>query len=150
MQTTKDFEEFFASFNKHAVEYLVVGGYAFALHAHPRFTGDLDVFVGSSAENGKRIVRALEDFGFTSQNLNPADFTKEGKVIQLGRAPIRIDILTGIDGVGFSEAWSRKVEGSYGTERVWFISKPDLIANKRASGRERDLLDLNDLLTPES
>ncbi len=141
----KDFEEFFASCNKHGVEYLVVGGYAFALHAHPRYTGDMDVFIRSSESNARLIIKALAEFGFELSSLAWKDLTVTGRVIQLGYPPLRIDILTAIDGVAFDDAWSRKVESRYGKQMVHFISKEDLIANKRASGRKQDLLDLDSL-----
>jgi hypothetical protein len=145
MRVAKDFEEFFASCNNHGVEYLVVGGYAFALHAHPRYTGDLDVFVESSESNARLIIKALSDFGFELSSLTWKDFAASGRVVQLGFPPLRIDIMTAIDGVSFDDAWSRKVESRYGNEKVYFISREDLIANKRASGRKQDLLDLESL-----
>jgi hypothetical protein len=146
MTVAKDFEEFFASCNKHGVEYLVVGGYAFALHAHPRYTGDLDVFVRCSADNARLIIKALADFGFELSSLTWKDLAVTGRVVQLGYPPLRIDILTAINGVVFEDAWSKKVESQYGDQRVYFISKEDLIANKRASGRKQDLLDLESLM----
>jgi hypothetical protein len=124
MTVAKDFEEFFASFNRAGVKYLIVGGYAFALHAHPRYTGDVDVFVQSSEANAHRIMQALVDFGFTVSSLSWEDFTTPGRVVQLGQPPLR----------------------HYGEETVFFISKDDLIANKRAAGRKQDLLDLESLL----
>jgi hypothetical protein len=145
MEVSKDFEEFFASCNENGVEYLVVGGYAFALHAHPRYTGDLDVFVGASEANGRRVLGALRDFGFDLEGLTWEDFAVEGKVVQLGYPPLRIDIMTSIDGVGFDGAWQRRVDASYGDQRVHFISKQDLIANKQVSGRKQDKLDLESL-----
>jgi hypothetical protein len=145
MTVAKDFEEFFASCNKHGVEYLVVGGYAFALHARPRYTGDLDIFVRSSESNARLIIKALTDFGFELTSLTWEDLAVSGRVIQLGYPPQRIDIMTAIDGVAFDDAWSRKVESRYGNQGVYFISKEDLIANKRASGRKQDLLDLESL-----
>ncbi len=145
MTAAKDFEEFFASCNRHGVEYLVVGGFAFALHAHPRYTGDIDIFLRPSESNAHRILAALRDFGFTSPSLTQLDFTAPGRVVQLGYAPLRIDLLTEIDGVTFEDAWTRRVESTYGGEKIYVISKEDLIANKRASGRKQDLLDLEDL-----
>jgi hypothetical protein len=145
MTVARDFEEFFASCNKHGVEYLMVGGYAFAVHAHPRYTGDMDIFVHASEENARRIMEALEEFGFVSPSLTWQDFATPGRVIQIGYPPLRIDLITSIDGVEFDEAWPRRVESSYGDQTVHVISKDDLIANKRASGRKQDLLDLEDL-----
>jgi hypothetical protein len=145
MTAAKDFEEFFESFNKSGVKYLIVGGYAFALHAHPRYTGDMDVFVDTSEDNARRIILALADFGFSLPTLSWKDFTTPERVLQLGHPPLRIDIMTAIDGVTFSEAWPRRFESVYGDQRVHFISKADLIANKKASGRSQDLLDLESL-----
>lgn len=145
MTVAKDFEEFFASFNKFGVQYLVVGGYAFALHAHPRYTGDMDVFIQASEENARRVMEALLDFGFTASSLSWEDFAVVGRVVQLGQPPLRIDIMTAIDGVAFDDAWRRRMNATYGRQQVPFISKADLIANKRASGRKQDLLDLESL-----
>lgn len=145
MTVAKDFEEFFASFNRSGVKYLVVGGYAFALHAYPRYTGDMGFFVEASEQNAQRIMDALVNFGFVVSALSWEDFTKPERVIQLGQPPLRIDIMTNIDGVEFGEAWTRRVESRYGDQPVPFISKADLIANKRASGRKQDLLDLGSL-----
>ena len=146
MEVAKDFEEFFASFNAHRVQYLIIGGYALALHGHPRYTGDMDVFVAANETNAHNIERGLVDCGFSSPDLSWNDFVVPGKVVQLGHPPLRIDIITAIDGVSFEDAWARRVESRYGDQTVYFISKPDLIANKRASGRKQDLSDLDALL----
>ncbi len=145
MTVAKDFEEFFELCNKHGVEYLVVGGYAFALHAHPRYTGDMDVFVRCSESNARLIINTLAEFGFELSSLTWQDFAVSGRVVQLGYPPLRIDIMTAIDGVTFDDAWSRKVHSRYGHQLISFISKEDLIANKRASGRKQELLDLESL-----
>jgi hypothetical protein len=145
MNVAKDFEEFLKSCNSHGVEYLVVGGYAFALYAHPRYTGDLDVFVRSSEANARRIIEALTEFGFELDPLTWKDFAVAGRVVQLGFPPLRIDIMTSIDGVVFDEAWGSRVESRYGNHTVNFISREHLIANKRASGRKQDLFDLESL-----
>ena len=145
MTVARDFEEFFASLNKCSVRYLIVGGYAFAFHAHPRYTGDMDVFVEASEPNARRIISALEHFGFALPDLTWNDFTVAGRVVQLGQPPLRIDLLTAIDGVTFAEAWARRIPGRYGDQPVAFISRQDLIANKKASGRKQDLLDLESL-----
>jgi len=145
MKAAKDFEEFFTSCNRHRVEYLVVGGYAFAVHAHPRYTGDMDIFVRPTEGNARRILSALKDFGFVSPSLTLKDLATSGRVVQIGYPPLRIDLLTEIDGVGFEDAWARRVESTYGKQKIHVISKEDLIANKQASGRKQDLLDLEDL-----
>ncbi len=145
MEIAKDFEEFFASLNAHKVRYLIVGGYAFAIHARPRFTDDLDVLVDAKKENAQRILEALNDFGFGSVGLTVDDLTKDDNVIQLGYSPLRIDILTSVSNVAFDDAWKRKVEGSFGEQKVFFISKQDLILSKTGTGRPRDEQDLKDL-----
>lgn len=142
MKLVEDFEDFIELLNKNKVKYLAVGGYAFAIHAFPRFTNDIDLFILTSKPNVEKILLALNEFGFEKLNFAQEDLMKEGKVIQLGKPPYRIDILTSIDGVAFEEAWENKVEGRYGNQVLYFISKDDLIKNKKASGRKKDLDDL--------
>lgn len=148
MEVARDFEEFLASCNRHSVQYLIVGGYAMALHAQPRFTGDMDVFVAATEINARKTIQALTDLGFPLSPLTWEDLASPGKVVQLGYPPLRIDILTAIDGVLFDGAWSRRVESRYGEQKVYFVSREDLIANKKASGRKQDLLDLENLMAP--
>jgi Nucleotidyl transferase of unknown function (DUF2204) len=139
---TKDFEELFACLRHRNVRAVVVGGYAVAFHGQPRFTKDIDVFVEPSPENAERLLAALSDFGFGSVGLAAADFATAGKIVQLGVAPNRVDLLTTIDGVTFDEAWRGRVPGHYGAQAVDYIGRAELIRNKRASGRPQDLLDL--------
>ena len=146
MEISKDFEEFFALLNEHKVRYLVIGGYAVAIHARPRFTDDLDVFVDADRSNAKSVLATLKDFGFGDVGIGLDDLTKADQVIQLGFPPFRIDILTSISGVSFSAAWERKVTGKYGKQTVFFIGKLDLIASKKGTGRKRDLEDVDDLM----
>ena len=142
---TKDFEELFACLRHRNVKALVVGGYAVAFHGQPRFTKDIDVFVEPSPENAGRLVAALTDFGFGGLGLSVDDFATPGKIVQLGVAPNRVDLLTTIDGVTFEEAWSGRVSGHYGKAVVDYIGLAELIRNKRASGRPQDLLDIEGL-----
>ena len=146
MKISKDFEEFFGLLNKNKVRYLIVGGYAYAIHAEPRFTKDLDIFIQRDPENAVRIIKALHDFGFESPDLSEGDFLNPDQVIQLGNPPLRIDILTSISGVGFEEAWNNKVTGEYGSQTVFFIGKNELRKNKERSGRKSDLADLDKLV----
>ena len=139
------FEEFFALLNKNKVKYLIVGGYAYAIYAEPRFTKDLDIFVQRDPENADRIIKTLHDFGFGSLNLSAEDFLNPDQVIQLGNPPLWIDILTSISGVGFGEAWNNKITGKYGSQSVYFIGKDELRKNKEKSGRKSDLEDLDKL-----
>ena len=123
------------------VEFLVVGGHAVAFHGYPRLTEDLDLFVRPTHENGQRIVEALKAFGFASLGLGPDAFTAPDRVIQLGRAPNRIDLLTGIPGVSFDEAWPARVQADLDGLGVFMIGRDALIRNKRATGRPQDLAD---------
>lgn len=141
----KDLLELLALFRSKGVEFLVVGGHAVAFHGYPRLTEDLDLFVRSDAENGARIVDALIEFGFGSLDLQPGDFEAEDRVIQLGRRPNRVDLLTKLYGVSFGDAWSRRVAASLDGAPVWMISREDLIRNKRATGRPRDAIDADTL-----
>lgn len=145
METFKDFEEFFASFNAHSVRYLIVGGYAVAIHARPRFTDDLDVLVDATPDNAQNVLHALKAFGFGDVGLQLQDLTKPDNVIQLGYPPLRIDLLTSVSHVLFADAWPRRVTGSYGAQQVFFISKQDLIRSKTGTGRLRDEQDLREL-----
>jgi hypothetical protein len=130
------------------VKALVVGGYAVAFHGRPRFTKDIDVFVESSPENADRLMLALADFGFGGVGLAAGDFATSGKIVQLGVAPNRIDLITSIDGVSFEEAWPHRVAGPFGQQTVDYIGLAELLRNKRASGRPQDLIDVEDLLQP--
>lgn len=142
---TKDFEELFAAFNARNVRAVIVGGYAFAFHAKPRYTKDIDVFVEPTAQNAANVLAALDDFGFGSLGLTVNDFSSPGQIIQLGQPPNRIDLLTMIDGVSFDEAWAGRVAGRYGEQPVQYLGRAELIRNKRASGRPQDLVDLDAL-----
>lgn len=150
MEKSKDFEEFFRLLNENRVQYLVVGGYAFAVHAKPRYTKDLDIFLDSSIHNAKSVVKTLQDFGFSSLELNESDFQKPNKVIQLGFPPYRIDLLTSIEGVAFDEAWPNKITANYGDENIYIIGRNDLIKNKESTGRPQDQLDAESLRKKET
>ncbi|MDB5068942.1 MAG: hypothetical protein JWM87_53 [Candidatus Eremiobacteraeota bacterium] len=140
-----DFADLLHEFNAGGVEYLVVGGQAFGFHAQPRYTKDVDLLVGLDPENAHRVYRALAAFGAPLDRLTVADLSDPDVVFQIGVEPNRIDILTAIDGVSFEHAWRSRVEGRYGGERMWVIGMDDLIENKRAAARERDLLDVREL-----
>lgn len=111
------------------------------LYSEPRYTKDLDLWVEASHENAEKVFRALAAFGAPLKDLTVEDFSVEGFFYQMGIPPARVDILMSIDGVSFGEAWSNRQESRMGDERAWFISKEDLIRNKRASGRHIDLHD---------
>lgn len=142
MELDRDFKEFLACLVAHEVRFLVVGGYAVALHGHPRYTGDLDVWVWTDAENAAGLLSALADFGFGSVGLSSADFTEPNRVVQLGYPPVRIDLLTSIDAVDFEACFARRVDVVIGELSVPFIALEDLRRNKAASGRPQDRADL--------
>jgi hypothetical protein len=141
----RDFKEFLELFTENGVEYLIIGGYALAFHGVPRFTGDIDIFISRSRENAYRVLKCLDKFGFAQIGLQLADFTEADQVVELGYPPVRIDIITSIDGVTWEDAWSRRVKAGYGDVPVQFISKEDFITNKLASGKKQDLADLEAL-----
>lgn len=140
-----DLKELLRAFNDHAVKYLIVGGYAFGVHAEPRATKDLDIFIRPDEENSKAVFRALAQYGAALDGLSPADFM-DGSTFQMGQPPARIDILQRIDGVTFDEAWKNRVEGLIDNEiRTSVISREDLIRNKLACARDQDILDAKKL-----
>jgi hypothetical protein len=141
MRVEKDFEEFIKLLNFHKVKYLVVGAFALIYYTHPRNTGDIDFFVETSPENAKKILRVLNDFGFESLDLKEEDFVKPDSIIQFGFIPNRIDIITEISGITFDEAYRNKVEGKIGNQEVSFISPADLLRNKKAAKRTKDVAD---------
>jgi len=145
MASQQDFKELLELFNAHRVEYLIVGGYALAFHGAPRFTGDLDLFVKPSSDNAARVLAALTDFGFGALDLTLNDFAAPDHVVQLGVPPVRIDLLTSISGISWEEAQAGMVRGTYGGVPVDFIGRAQFVANKRATGRRRDLADLEAL-----
>ena len=145
MEVQKDFRDLFALFNEHHVEYIIAGGYALAFHGAPRYTGDIDILVKSDATNSKRIVDALTKFGFGDLGLSPSDFQSPDQVIQLGVPPVRVDLLTSLTNVSWEKAFSGKVAGKYGDIPVSFLGRPELLSNKRALGRKKDLADLEAL-----
>jgi hypothetical protein len=142
---SKDLREFIQLLNKAKVEYLMVGAWSAAVHGYPRYTGDLDLFVRRSPENAGRLMTALTEFGFGSIGVTAEDFVKPDYVVQLGVEPNRIDLLTGISGVTFDEAWNTRAEVDLQGERVPVIGRDLLIRNKEASGRPKDLLDADAL-----
>jgi hypothetical protein len=141
----KDLREFIGLLSSHAVEYLIVGGHAVAFHGYPRLTVDLDFFVRPSPENAARLLAVLDDFGFGALGISAGDLIASNKIIQLGREPNRIDLLTGISGVSFEDAWADRVEGALDGLTVPFIGMESLLKNKRASGRPQDLADAQHL-----
>ena len=142
MEVQQDFKDLLALFNAHKVDYIIVGAHALAYHGAPRYTGDIDILVRPDSENANRILRALDEFGFGSLGLQVEDFTAPDKIVQLGVAPVRIDIVTSITGVSWNDAAAGRVAGTYGGLGVYFLGKKEFIVNKRALGRRKDIADL--------
>jgi len=145
MEIQPDFKELLRLFNSNKVEYVIIGAFALAFHGAPRNTGDLDVLVKSEKDNAKRILNALDEFGFGGLDLSADDFTSPGKVIQLGVQPARFDILTSITGLTWEQIAENKVAGDYDDIPVYYMGKNELIINKKALGRHRDLADIEAL-----
>jgi hypothetical protein len=141
----QDFVDLLRAFSDLGVEALVVGAHALAAHGHVRATKDLDVWIRPSPENAERAYRALRAFGAPLIELEVEDLATPGTVFQIGVAPVRIDILTVIDGVSFDEAWADKVSATFGGVPVSVLSRANLLRNKRASGRAQDLADVERL-----
>jgi hypothetical protein len=139
---TKDFVEFIECCVARDVKFLIVGGYALAAHGHPRATKDLDVWILMESSNADRLVAALDDFGMKSVGLEASDFIEPDIVVQLGYPPLRIDLLTSASGVEFETCWRRRMMVTVGSVDAEFISYEDLLANKRASGRPQDAVDV--------
>ncbi len=142
---SKDFKEFVELLNKNRVKYLVVGGYAVAFYGHPRYTGDLDIWIENTPENAQKILECVNEFGFSSYGLKQSDFLTANNVIQLGYPPFRIDILTQIDGVNFDEAFKSKTLTKIDGLDICLISLLDLIKNKKQTGRPLDIDDIENL-----
>jgi hypothetical protein len=145
MPINPDFKELLSEFNARDVRYLVVGGYAFAFHAKPRTTKDMDIWVEPSAKNARAVWNALAKFGAPMRDVTTQDFETVGTVYQIGQPPNRIDILTRIEAVSFDDAWSSRVAGKYDDVPVWYIGRELLVRNKKALGRLQDLADVETL-----
>lgn len=146
MQANSDFKDLLRIFNEEDVEFLVVGAHAVIHFAEPRYTKDVNIWVGTSPENARRVFRALGRFGAPLAGVRESDFTQEDLVYQMGVVPNRIDIMMGVDGLHFPDAWRNRIKATYDGVPMNLLSREDLIRNKRASGRPQDLLDLERLL----
>jgi hypothetical protein len=144
-QLPRDFTEFLSLLNKHHVSYLLIGGYAVGFHGYVRATNDIDIWIEASSENASRAEAAIREFGFDLPTLSAEKLIEEGKITRMGRPPMRIEMLNSISGVLFHEAYGRKLTFNIGSLEIPMISLPDLLVNKRASGRTKDLADAEEL-----
>ena len=143
MRLSSDLREFLELLNSRGVDYVVVGAHSLAFHGQPRYTGDIDILVRATPKNAAKLVDLLNEFGFADSGFKESDFTEPEQLVQLGRAPNRIDLLTSITGVTTDDALATKIPGELDGIPVFILSKAALIRNKRAVGRPQDLADLD-------
>jgi hypothetical protein len=148
MDIQKDFADLCSLLNANHVEYLIVGGYAVAFHGAPRFTGDLDIWARPVAANLCRMLETVREFGFPIEGIAEDYLQQQRKILQLGRVPVQVHIMSSVSGLDWETAWASKVAGAYGQVPVHFIGREALLANKRASGRMKDLADVEALERP--
>jgi hypothetical protein len=141
----KDLREFIGLLNSNRVEYVVVGAFALAFHGRPRYTGDLDLLIRPSRENAERLEKVVATFHFASLGLTASDFAEPGQIVQLGRPPNRIDLITSLTGVDFDEVWETRIPSSIEGLPTSFMSRECLIRNKKATARAQDLADVEAL-----
>jgi predicted nucleotidyltransferase len=140
-----DFRDFLQFLNEEKVEYLLIGGWAVAYHGAPRYTADIDVWVAMDADNARRIIKALERFGFTHGEVSEADFLRDGAIIRMGMIPSRIEIMNRISGVEFRQCYEKRLDVEIEGLRIPVISLEDLLTNKRSSRRGKDIIDVEHL-----
>ncbi len=145
LQLPDDFKEFLKLLNSHKVEYLLIGGFAVGYYGYPRATNDIDVWVARTEKNANKLVAALVEFGFGTPDLKPDIFLKSDKIVRMGVPPMRVEVLTSISGVEFGSCYAARVHVTLDGVEAQLISLSDLKTNKRASGRHKDLDDLDHL-----
>lgn len=138
----QDFKDFLKLLNAHRVDYLLIGGYAVGYHGYPRATADLDIWVGTTRENATKLVTVLKKFGFDLPEVDEALFIQEDKILRMGNAPIRIELLTTISGVDFQACYKDRIEDKVDGIKINIIDLKNLKKNKKASGRFKDLADI--------
>ena len=141
----QDFVDLLRAFIAHDVRFLIVGAYALGVHGRPRATGDLDVWVDATPANAPLVLAALADFGAPTASVTEHDFACPGIVFQMGLPPRRIDIITQLTGLSFADAWPHRVSASFGSVEAHYIGRRDFIANKKATGRSKDIADAESL-----
>ena len=145
-----EFKELLLAFNEHDVEYLVVGAHALAAHGHVRATKDLDLWVRPEKSNAQKVLQALSDFGAPLSDLTVDDLSRKETIFQIELPPLRVDVITDIDGVEFAEAWPDRLETLFGGVPAFVISRHHLITNKKTAARLQDLADVQQLETTKN
>ena len=143
---SQDYEDLFSVLNAHNIKYLVVGAHAFGFYAVPRFTKDLDVWIPPALNDAERVCKALKTFGAPLRDLTAKDFADASTILQIGVAPVRIDIMCGVPGVSWKQAWKHRRKGRYGKTPIHVLGRAELIQSKKTAGRPQDRLDLKALL----
>lgn len=142
----RDYEEFVESLNRSGARYLIIGAHAVALHARPRATKDLDLYLEPTEENAERVLAAIREFLGSDLGLRHEDLCTPGRIVQLGVAPTRIDLIATLaGGLGFQEAWKRRADAPFGGVPAHYLSLDDLIQEKESAGRDQDKADLRSL-----
>jgi predicted nucleotidyltransferase len=141
----QDFLEFIRLLNENRVEYVIIGGYAMAIHGYVRYTGDIDFFIAISAENAERMVAVFNRFGLRQPDINTELFLEPGKILRIGAEPMRLEVLNQISGVTFAECYQNRHEVSIDGVTVNFVGYAELLKNKQAAGREKDIADAAEL-----
>jgi len=149
MLTSPDFKELLKIFEKYKIRYLVVGGYAVMKYSEPRFTKDLEIFITTDQDNANNVYTALKEFGAPLEDLTSEDFAHKGYFYQMGRPPLRVDIMMSIPGIDFDEAWENREVVELDDLTIYFISRSDLIRAKEASARPQDMIDIDKLKKAE-
>ena len=141
----QDFREFIELLNENEVEYLIVGAFAMAFHGYPRYTGDIDFWVNNSEQNAAKVFKVIKAFGFPVDKLSEKDFTSTDIIFQMGFPPVRIDVITSVEALDFKNSFPKRMEKIIDCLKVNYISKQDLMKNKKAVGRKKDLADYETL-----
>lgn len=145
LELADEFSEFCASLAAADAEFLLVGAYAVAAHGAPRFTGDFDLLVRPTSENGTRVLAAIAAFGFPIGPLTPESFVQPATLVEMGVPPLQIHVMTSISGVSWEEAWAGRTPVRFGGTEVAVIGRRELLQNKKAAGRPKDLADVEAL-----
>jgi len=145
MDYHQDFADLCSLLNAKGIDYLIIGGYAVAFHGAPRFTGNLDILIAPSVDQVNRTLETLREFGFPTDDVNTEYLLVHHKILQLGRVPVQVHVMTDISGVSWSVAWESRQRGNYGDVPAHFIGREALVANKRAAGRAKELADVEAL-----
>jgi len=145
MKINSDFRDLLQSLNEGGVRYLIVGGYAVMVHTEPRYTKDLDLWIEPAADNAKRMIASLAEFGAPTKDIAPGDFVEPDVFFQIGVEPVRVDIMTSVAGLDFNPAWNRRVMVDFGGASAPVLCREDVLKAKVAAGRVRDQLDVKKL-----